>query len=82
MPNVDLQELAELPAIVRALQARVSELEANAAQPQDDLLSTDAAAKLLDMTPAAVRAAARRRTLPSVHVGRRLRFRRSDLLRR
>jgi excisionase family DNA binding protein len=38
------------------------------------------AGKILGMSAPAVRAAAFRGTLPSVHVGRLLRFRRSDLL--
>lgn len=54
------------------------------ASPQADvielLIDAREAGKVLGMSPAAVRAAAYRGTLPSVHVGRLLRFRRSALL--
>jgi hypothetical protein len=44
------------------------------------LIDARAAGTLLGMTPAAVRAAAFRGTLPSHHIGRLLRFRASELL--
>jgi excisionase family DNA binding protein len=79
---VDLNELAALPSLVRALQARVAELERSREPVEPEpLIDVDAAAELLGMTPVAVRAAARRGTLPAVHVGRRVRFRRSELRR-
>ncbi len=78
---IDLTELAELPALVRQLEARIEQLEASQAQrPPDDLVDVRGAAKLLGMTPTAVRSAAYRGSLPCVRVGTRLRFRPSDLL--
>lgn len=46
----------------------------------DDLLDVPAAAKVVSMTPAALQKAALRGTIPAVRIGRRLRFRRRDLL--
>lgn len=46
----------------------------------DRLLTAKEAATLLGMTERALRQAAHRGSLPAVHVGRRLRFRRFDLL--
>jgi len=46
----------------------------------EPLIDAHAAGKLLGMSPAAVRAAAFRGTLPSHHIGRLLRFRSSELL--
>lgn len=48
----------------------------------DDLVDTTEAAKILNMSEAAVRKAAERGQLPCVRLGRRLRFRRADLLQR
>ncbi len=48
----------------------------------DDLLDARAAATFLSMTPAALRMAVYRGSIPCVRIGRRLRFRRSDLSRR
>ena len=77
--TIDPTELATLPALVRTLQARVEELERSRSMPVDELVDAEEAARLLGMTVGAVRAAARRGTLAAVHVGRRLRFRRSEL---
>jgi excisionase family DNA binding protein len=46
----------------------------------EPLIDAREAAKVLGMSAPAVRAAAFRGTLPSIHVGRLLRFRRSALL--
>ena len=46
----------------------------------EPLIDAHEAAKILGTSAAAVRAAAFRKTIPSVHVGRLLRFRRSELL--
>jgi excisionase family DNA binding protein len=79
-----LSELAELPAVVRELRERVQlleqELEHRRREDSDQLLTAEQAAELLRMSVAAVRQAARRGTLPVVRLGRRLRFRRADLL--
>ena len=45
-----------------------------------ELIDTNQAAEILGMTPGAVRKAVERRQLPCVRMGRRLRFRRSELL--
>jgi excisionase family DNA binding protein len=68
---------AEIKAI--AFDGRESKLmaQADAIEP---LIDAREAAKVLGMSAPAVRAAAFRGTLPSIHVGRLLRFRRSNLL--
>ena len=48
----------------------------------DDLLDVRAAAAFLGMTPATLRMAVYRGTIPCLRVGRRLRFRRSELVAR
>jgi excisionase family DNA binding protein len=79
-PSPTLADLATLPEVVRSLQTRVAELEARAAEPDDgQLLDTKTAATLLGMSASAVRQAAYRGALPSLRIGRRLRFRRSQL---
>jgi len=76
-----LADLADLPAAVRRLETRVSELEARlSARRPEALLDVNGAAEMLHMTPAAVRSAAYRGSLPCVRVGTRLRFRPSDLV--
>ncbi len=84
MSAIDLSELAALPGLVKQLQARVAQLEAQlaGAPPQTDrLVGVAEAAQMLGMTENAVRCAAQRGSLPSVKVGRRVRFRVSDLRR-
>jgi hypothetical protein len=76
--------LLELPTTVRELRARVASLE-DAVRllhrlDGEQLLDVPGAAALLHMTPRAVRQAVYRRTLPTLRLGRRLRFRRGDLL--
>jgi hypothetical protein len=61
------------------LRAIVLELAPSPANDIDDLLDARAAAAFLGMTPAALRMAVYRGTIPCVRVGRRLRFRRSEL---
>lgn len=63
-------------------EALASMAPANEPAPDDQLLTASEAAALLGMTERAVRQAAYRGSLPSVQVGRRLRFRRSELLSR
>jgi hypothetical protein len=81
MPAIDLAELAFLPALVRQFQAEVAALQAkvDGCEPEE-LLDVAGAARLLHMTPGAVRAAAYRGSLPCVRVGTPLRFRPSELL--
>jgi hypothetical protein len=72
--------LTELAAIRAELQ------ELRAARPANDnggtWLNAKAIGALLDMTPVAVRAAARRGSLPVHYLGRRLRFLRAEVLAR
>jgi excisionase family DNA binding protein len=70
------QELARLREEVQHLREELRVLK------QDDrgqLLTAKQAAKLLSMTESALLVAARRGTIPCVHLGRRVRFRREDL---
>jgi excisionase family DNA binding protein len=78
--STTLAELEALPALVAQLLKRVARLESERVPP-DELLDAREAARLLSMTPSALRAAARRGSIPTVRIGRRLRFRRSALLR-
>jgi hypothetical protein len=79
-----LVALLDLPTAVRELSGRVAALENVVrlmhCQDGEQLLDVAGAAALLHMTPPAVRQAAYRGTLPGLHLGRRLRFRRADLL--
>jgi excisionase family DNA binding protein len=88
---VDMSAAAELvrealrdPAIREQIKAIIRDDAASA--PANDitlfepLIDAREAAKILGTSAAAVRAAAFRKTIPSVHVGRLLRFRRSELL--
>ena len=59
-----------------------AEIEGAKATGSVELLNVQAAAKVLGMTPAAVRQAVYRGSLPALRLGRRLRFRRADLLAR
>jgi excisionase family DNA binding protein len=81
-----LQELSRLPAVVlqlrREVEALRAEIERSKATPSGNLLDVNAAASLLSMTPRALRQAVYRRTIPAIRLGRRLRFRREDLLSR
>ena len=70
-------QLEELKERVRILEARLASLEAN---PTEQLLNAQGAGELLSMTPAAVLQAYRRGDLPGIKMGRRVRFRRSDLV--
>lgn len=73
------------PSVIRALEElvrRVVREELVHAGIGDDMLDVPRAANLLGMTAAAVSKAASRGTLPCVRVGRRLRFRRADLIAR
>ena len=80
--EVTLTDLAALPARVAQLQAQVAEPQAkvNARSEAEALLDVAGAAQMLHMTPAAVRAAAYRGSLPCVRVESRSRFRPSELL--
>jgi excisionase family DNA binding protein len=61
------------------IRAIVLEVSPPSANDVEDLLDARAAAGYLGMTPAALRMAVYRGTIPCVRVGRRLRFRRSQL---
>jgi helix-turn-helix protein len=67
-------------ALLEIVRAAVRE-EMRTAQPAplDTLLDVPAAAKLLSMTPAAIRKAAERGTVPCLRLGRKLLFRRDEL---
>ena len=77
-------ELATLPAAVIQLRRQILELRAEIERSKTTrtggLLDVPAAATLLHMTPAALRQAVHRGTIPAIRIGRRLRFRREDLL--
>jgi hypothetical protein len=62
------------------IRAIVMEIAPAPANDVEDLLDARAAAVFLGMTPAALRMAVYRGTIPCLRVGRRLRFRRSDLV--
>jgi hypothetical protein len=79
-----LLELTRLPAIVtelrRELEALRTQVELAKGSASEPLVDIDGAANLLGMTPAALRQAVYRGTVRPVRIGRRLRFRRDDLL--
>ena len=66
----------EIKAIVRAEQQSASANDVDTVEP---LIDAREAGKILGTSAPAVRAAAFRGTIPFVHVGRLLRFRRSEL---
>ena len=65
------------PAVREQIRALVIELAPPVAE---ELLDTLGAANFLHISPHAVRMASYRGTIPAIRVGRRLRFRRSELL--
>ena len=69
-------------AIRDQIRAIVLECTPKPANDVEELLDVRAAASFLSMTPAALRMAVYRGSIPCVHIGRRVRFRRSDLVRR
>jgi hypothetical protein len=80
---------AELAAWLRSVDARtlMNEIVADAVQAEirsaleDELVDVERAAAMLDMTAGALRKAVERGQVPCQRVGKRLRFRRTDLLR-
>ena len=78
-----VREALKDPAVREEIKAIL--LDGKEAEPANEvdlvepLIDAREAAKILGMSPAAVRAAAFRKTIPSVHVGRLLRFRPSEL---
>ena len=70
----------EVQDVLEALVRRVVSEELHASPVLDELLDADQAAHLLKMSKAAVLKAAQRGGLPVVRHGRRVRFRRRDLL--
>jgi hypothetical protein len=77
-----VREALKDPSIRTEIRGIVSEdqPEPSTRKEEEALIDVDAAGKLLGMSAVAVRAAAYRGTLPSHHIGRRLRFRPSELL--
>jgi excisionase family DNA binding protein len=76
-------ELARLPAVVEQLRRQVDALRADIDRSKtrpSDLMDVNAAAKLLAISPKALRQAVFRGTIRATRVGRRLRFRAEDLL--
>jgi hypothetical protein len=65
---------------IRAIVLEFASLPAN--DVAEDLVDTSAAATFLGMTPHALRMAVFRGAVPCLRIGRRLRFRRSDLVAR
>jgi excisionase family DNA binding protein len=81
----ELSAALRSPRVLAALEEllrRVVREELASAGLGDALLAVPQAADLLGMTPAAVNKAAQRGTLPCVRIGRRVRFRRNELLTR
>jgi excisionase family DNA binding protein len=79
----DLAAALASPEVQEALETlvrRVVREELQASPVLDELLDADQAAELLKMSKAAVLKAAQRGGLPAVRHGRRVRFRRRDLL--
>ena len=70
----------EVQQVLKDLVRRVVREELQSSPVLDELLDTNQAAELLKMTKAAVQKAAQRGGLPVVRHGRRVRFRRRDLL--
>lgn len=77
-----LREALRDPGIRAEIRAIIleSELPSNDTEPER-LLDAAEAGRLLKMTPNAIRTAAYRGSIPSVKIGRRVRFRPSDLIR-
>lgn len=71
---LDVEALAKLPELVKALEARIRVLEARpVTQSPAPLLTVQEAATALGMSEGALRAAICRGTIQSVRVGRRVR---------
>ena len=70
----------EVQDLLETLVRRVVREELQASPVLDELLDADQAADLLKMSKAAVQKAAQRGSLPVLRHGRRVRFRRRDLL--
>lgn len=70
----------EVQEMLEALVRRVVREELQESPVLDQLLDADQAAELLNITKSAVHKAAQRGALPAVRHGRRLRFRRRDLI--
>lgn len=74
-------------AVLLALEAILQELrllrqDLRGFSPVGDYMTSAEAAQLLGITPHALRAAAARGAIPHTRIGRRLRFKRADLVRR
>lgn len=73
-------QVAELTGEIRQLRAEVGQLKGAFAKSNDKLVDVDEAATLLKMSPAALRKAAARGTIPCERIGRRLRFHTAELM--
>lgn len=79
MPDAVLDAIERLREEVRQLR---EEVRTRRLGDPEELLTAEQAAKLLKVTPGAIRQAARRKALNAVRVGRWLRFRRGELVRK
>lgn len=70
-----LVDALKSPEVIEALRMSLREAEGD-----EVLVDTDKAAEILAMTPAALRKAVERGHIPAQRMGRRLRFRRDELL--
>ena len=69
-----------LSAILETLRALTAKVDKLTEGDGDKLLSLEDAAKVVGMTPMALAKRAYRKSVPSVRVGRYIRFRRADLV--
>ena len=88
MANIDIIRDLNSWLALDDVQQKLTEIVGNAVDKRldvllsEDLVDTDEAAKILSLTPAAVRKRVERGQLRPIRIGTSLRFRRSDLLQR
>lgn len=76
----DIAALLDLPRQVEELRKEVAALREVLAKPTEELVTPEEAAKFLGMSLAALRRAVTRGTIPCVRIGRRVRLKKSELL--